>query len=82
MSKKNQEEYLKKLGIYIVRLREKKGLKQYELSDLLDIDVRVLRRIEKGKTNIQILFLFKLADVLNVKTNSFIDLPKVDDSEK
>lgn len=80
-SEKNQQEYLKKLGVYIIRLREKQGLKQYELSDLLDIDVRVLRRIEKGKTNIQILFLFKLAEVLNVKANSFIDLPKITESK-
>lgn len=76
MNSFNQEEekYLKKLGDYIVELREKIGLKQYELSDILDIDVRVLRRIEKGKTNIQILFLLKLAKALQVEPITFIEL--------
>ncbi|NVK52502.1 MAG: helix-turn-helix transcriptional regulator [Flavobacteriaceae bacterium] len=76
LSKKEQEKYLKELGSYIVKLREKRDLKQYELSDLLDIDVRVLRRIEKGETNIQVLFLFKLAEVLDVSPTSFISLKK------
>lgn len=74
VSKEEQEKYLKELGSYIIKLREEKGLKQYELSDLLDIDVRVLRRIEKGETNIQILFLFKLADALGVDPTLFINL--------
>ena len=71
-----EKQYLKNLGNHIIKLRKEQGLKQYELSDLLDIDVRVLRRIEKGKTNLQILFLFKLAEALNVEPTSFIDFGK------
>ncbi len=74
LSKKEQEDYLKKLGKFIVRQRELQGLKQYELSDLLDIDVRVLRRIEKGETNVQLLFLFELSEALKIPTESFLDL--------
>lgn len=69
-----EKQYLKNLGNHIIKLRKEQGLKQYELSDLLDIDVRVLRRIEKGKTNLQILFLFKLAEALNVEPTSFVDI--------
>ncbi|WP_452597105.1 helix-turn-helix domain-containing protein [Pontimicrobium sp. MEBiC01747] len=68
----SEKEYLQKLGNRIVEIREKKNLKQYELSDLLDIDVRVLRRIEKGKTNVQILFLLKITKVLDIELNSLI----------
>jgi len=67
-----QKKYLKRLGSYIVALREKKGMKQYELADKLDIDVRVMRRIEKGKTNIQILSILDLAIILDVDASSFL----------
>lgn len=69
---KKEQEYLTKLGEFIVKIRKERGLKQYELSDQLDIDVRVLRRIEKGKTNVQVLFLFKLAEILDIPTESLI----------
>ncbi len=75
VSKKEQQEYLKQLGLYIVSLRLQKGIKQYVLADALDIDVHVMRRIEKGEMNIQILFLFKLASELGVSADSFINLP-------
>jgi transcriptional regulator with XRE-family HTH domain len=73
-----QKEYLEKLGTYVVRLRQEQSLKQYELADTLDIDVRVMRRIEKGKMNIQILFLFKLAQALKVAPKELIELSDVD----
>ncbi|MEM6719227.1 MAG: helix-turn-helix transcriptional regulator [Bacteroidota bacterium] len=75
-SKEGQEEFLKQLGDYIVLLRKQQQLKQIDLADLLDMDVRVLRRIEKGETNIQILLVFQLAKVLNVEPESFIKLSK------
>ena len=70
-----QKEYLKKLGAYVVQLRQKQSIKQYELADILDIDVRVMRRIEKGEMNIQILFLFELAQVLMVSPSELIEIP-------
>lgn len=67
-----EQDKLSRLGKYIVELRKERNLKQYELSDLLDIDVRVIRRIEKGKMNFQIHLLFRLAEVLNVSPESLI----------
>ncbi|WP_162200425.1 helix-turn-helix domain-containing protein [Kordia jejudonensis] len=75
-SKEEQQEFLRQLGEYIVLLRKQQQLKQIDLADLLDMDVRVLRRIEKGETNIQILLVFQLAKVLNVQPESFITLSK------
>jgi len=48
---KEEKEYIKQLGANIVFIRKKKGLKQKELSDLLDMDDGSLRRIESGRTN-------------------------------
>jgi len=73
-SKEEQQEFLRKLGEYIVLLRKQQQLKQIDLADLLDMDVRVLRRIEKGETNIQILLVFQLAKILKVKPENFISL--------
>ncbi len=75
-SKEEQQNFLRQLGEYIVLLRKQQQLKQIDLADLLDMDVRVLRRIEKGETNIQILLVFQLAKVLNVQPESFITLSK------
>jgi transcriptional regulator with XRE-family HTH domain len=72
---KEEKKYLIKLGNLIVKLREKRGLKQYELSDLLDIDVRVLRRIEKGETNIHLVVFLKFVKALDVDPSYFFDLP-------
>ena len=73
-----QIEYLKKLGAYVVSLRQKQSIKQYELADMLDIDVRVMRRIEKGEMNIQILFLYELANALKVLPKELIEIPNLD----
>jgi transcriptional regulator with XRE-family HTH domain len=37
-----------------------------------------MRRIEKGEMNIQILFLFKLAEVLQIPTTYLIELPETE----
>lgn len=73
-SQGEQEQFLQKLGAFIVMLRKQRNMKQIDLADALDVDVRVLRRIEKGETNIQILSVFKLAEALKVKPESFITL--------
>lgn len=77
LTSKEKEQFLKRFGAYVVKLRKEKGLKQIDLASALDIDVRVLRRIEKGETNVQILFLFELADVLGVKVIDFISSNKI-----
>ena len=73
MTEQEQKKYLKKLGELVVELRQKKGMKQYQLADALDIDVRVMRRIEKGEMNIQVLFLFELASVLEVNVCCLVE---------
>lgn len=63
---KEEKSYIKKLGKRIVTIREEKGIKQKELSDLLDIDDGSLRRIESGRTNPTTTTLLSLSKALNV----------------
>lgn len=64
---------IKKWGVHIVELRKEKGLKQKELSDILDIDDGSLRRIESGRTNPTTATLIKIANALNVTITKLFD---------
>lgn len=74
---KTEKAYIKKLGANIVSIRKKKGLKQKELSDLLDMDDGSLRRIESGRTNPTTTTLLSLAIALDIDVSElFIFLDK------
>jgi transcriptional regulator with XRE-family HTH domain len=64
---KEEKNYLKKLGNRIVAIRNAKGIRQKELSDLLDMDDGSLRRIESGRTNPTTITLLSLAKALDVE---------------
>ncbi len=68
-----KEEFLKRLGKNIVKLRDEQGLRQIDLATKLDIDDSSLRRIESGRTNPTIITLKKIADALNVKLSGLLD---------
>ena len=63
---KEEKTYLKKLGMRIVSIREEKGIRQKELSDLLDMDDGSLRRIESGRTNPTTITLLDVSKALDV----------------
>ena len=69
-----KEDFLKKIGENIVRLRDKRGLRQIDLAIELDIDDSSLRRIESGRTNPTIITLKKIADVLKVNLSELVDV--------
>lgn len=68
-----EKKYIKKLGLYIVKIREEKNLKQKELSDLLDMDDGSLRRIESGRTNPTTTTLLKIAKALDVEVGELFN---------
>jgi len=70
---KEEKQFVKKLGERIVVLREEKGLKQKELSDLLDMDDGSLRRIESGRTNPTTTTLRSIAKALSVDIQNLFD---------
>ena len=64
---KEERNYLKLLGENIVKIRKERGIKQKELSDILDIDDGSLRRIESGRTNPTTLTLYNIASALEIE---------------
>ena len=68
---KNDNLFLLKLGIHIVKIRKSKNMKQYELSDLLGMDDGGLRKIESGRTNPTIKTLIRIANALEI---DFVEL--------
>jgi len=69
-----KEDFLKKLGENIVRLRNNRGLRQIDLAIELNIDDSSLRRIESGRTNPTIITLKKIAEVLEVNLSEIVDV--------
>lgn len=69
-----KDDFLKKIGENIVRLREQKGLRQIDLAIELNIDDSSLRRIESGRTNPTIITLKKIAEVLKVNLSEIVNV--------
>ncbi|ARS41852.1 transcriptional regulator [Sphingobacteriaceae bacterium GW460-11-11-14-LB5] len=62
-----------KFGNKIKALREAKGLSQEAFANLANIDRTYLPGIEKGKRNVSITVIQKLAIALNVSPGSLFD---------
>lgn len=70
---KEERNYLKLLGKNIVKIRKERGIKQNELSDILDIDDGSLRRIESGRTNPTTMTLYNIACALEIELKDLFD---------
>lgn len=71
----------------IKNLRNKKGLSQYEVAELLNISQSTYFQIENGKTELTVKRLYQIAEVLNEPVWKVLGLDleyekKVDDIEK
>ena len=67
-------EIKKKLGINIGMLRNKKGLTQEELADLVYVSPRTISQIENGKNFPHSIILYRIADALEVDYNNLMTL--------
>ncbi len=74
MAKKKQtfEEQLQFVGENIRKMRLDKKMTQAELAEKSDLDKQSIFRIEKGKLNMSIATLFKIADALEVSTDKLM----------
>ena len=59
------------MGKKIKELRRAKGLSQEALADKINVNFRTIQRIETGKNTPSIETLVKIADALNIETESF-----------
>jgi transcriptional regulator with XRE-family HTH domain len=67
----NKEEFLKKLGRNIVKIRSEKGISQAEFARLCFKDPQNIERIENGKVNTSVYNLFVIAKILNCSPKDF-----------
>lgn len=68
-----EEKYLKKLGIRIKELREKKELDQKAFAFECELGRTQLHMIENGKTNPRLLTLMKIANALEISLSNLLD---------
>lgn len=70
----NDEDYIKKIGQNIKKIRQSKGISQVDLGYLCNFEKPNMQRIESGKTNPTIKTLLKISKALKV---SLIDLLEI-----
>jgi transcriptional regulator with XRE-family HTH domain len=61
-----RQSVLESVGANIRRVRDRRGVTQQSLAELADLDQRFVQRVERGRTNMSVLVLVKLASALGV----------------
>ena len=69
--------YLGFIGANVQRARMRKGLTQDALSEASGLDVRFLRRVERGSVNLRFDTVVRLADALGVEPGYLLRRSKV-----
>jgi putative transcriptional regulator len=64
---------LKKIGKNIAHLREQANLSQTELALRCDKDKQSLNRLEKGRINPSIFYLYQVSSELNIPLKDLLD---------
>ena len=62
------------MGLRIKKIRESKDISQSELARLSDKDRQNIYRLEKGKTNPSIYFIYEIANALKVDISELINV--------
>lgn len=69
----DKKEFLKKLGKNVIKLREKKGWNQSDLSRACDKDRQSIERLENGKINPSAYYLHEIAEGLELTIKDLLD---------
>ena len=62
-----------KLGAKIKEIRQAQNLTQSTLSDLAEIDIRTIQRLEKGDMNLSLNIFIAIIKSLNIDASEIID---------
>lgn len=65
---------LKKFGVHLRKLREKKGLSVRQLSSLCDVDYGKISKLENNKANLTLTTLIELAEGLEVHPKELLNI--------
>ena len=71
-----EEKILKNIGINIRKIRKAKKISQEDLANDCGMDYSQLNRMELGKVNFTISYLFRIAEALKVLPSDLIDFKK------
>jgi len=67
------DEYLVQLGQHIARKRQEAGFNQSQFALRCDMDRQNMSRLEKGKKNLQVITLRRLAKELGIEVKELLD---------
>jgi putative transcriptional regulator len=70
----NKELLLKKIGQHIAAIREEKSISQAELARSCDKDPQSLNRLEKGRINPSVFYLYEISKELGVSLKDLVDI--------
>jgi putative transcriptional regulator len=68
-----KEEFLKKLGKHVIKIRTQKGWSQSELARNCDKERQSIERLENGKINPSAYYLLQVANGLDISLNELLD---------
>ncbi|TMU55553.1 helix-turn-helix domain-containing protein [Flagellimonas algicola] len=69
----DEKEFLKTLGERIRKIRKSQNLTQQDLGFQAQVHDNLVGRVERGEMGTNVLNLYKLAKVLNVDLNEFLE---------
>jgi len=73
---RTSDQLLKLVGGNIRRYRKEKGISLEKLSDLADLNIDFISKVERGLMNISIVSLHKIGKVLGVSPHQFLTPPR------
>ncbi len=72
MSDAGVAQVLESIAANVRRLRTRRGLTQEKLAEVSDLDLRLVQRVERARTNMKIAALVALARALGVRPAEFL----------
>lgn len=70
----NKSDLLKKIGSNIVSIRKSKGINQSQLALMCYKDRQSLERVENGKVNPTIYYLYEIANALEIDVKKLLEI--------
>jgi len=67
------EKILCKFGLHIKALRKNKNLSQEQLASLSELDRTYISGIERGKRNVSLLNIIKIAEALELEASTLLE---------
>lgn len=71
----DREELIELIGANIKREREASGLTQEELAEKVNLEVKTLSKIERGKVGISVMTLHQICEVLHISSSVILSKP-------